>query len=118
MQFDMKRPCKDCPFLKGTTMVLNAGRMTDIAQSLADDHNVFPCHKTTNATRDDEGDEGAGYAYDGTEQACMGALAFTLREHGMLPVLARIACLQGQLTVDTLRANFAVIEQAEGWETY
>lgn len=124
MKFSLKRPCRDCPFIVDTTMILQPGRMAGIAESLRDDHNVFPCHKTTNSTRGDDWDDAGdderdsdGYVYDGNEQACMGALAFTLREHDMIPVLARIAVILGDLSIDTIRANLPAVEANEGWRT-
>lgn len=119
MRFDLRKPCKDCPFVVGTSMILQPGRMDGIAESLRDDHQVFPCHKTTHALApedmDDEDED--GYAWHGREQACPGALAFTLREFGMLPVLARIAVLRDRLTIDEIRANFEKIHAPGEWET-
>jgi len=120
MNFDLKRPCKDCPFIIDTSMALSPGRMLGIAEALRDDWTVFPCHKTTHLRGDDEDDgedDAPGYTYDGSEQACMGALAFTLREHGMLPVMARIACARGTLDVATIKANEPLVEQPGNWPT-
>lgn len=101
MNFDLKRPCKDCPFIVGTSMTLDRGRMPEIVDSLRSDLNVFPCHKTANSSRDDSDED--GYTYGGSEQACMGALAYTLREFGMMPVMARIACMRDTRTPEAIR---------------
>jgi hypothetical protein len=87
-------------------MVLRPGRMKGIAATLRNDMQAFPCHKTTHDYDDEEG----RYQYDGTEQACMGALAYAWREYHMLPVLARIACARGETTIDTITACFDQIE--------
>ena len=47
MKFDIKKPCKDCPFRKDVHPFLR--RAPEIAKSLSDDHNWFPCHETTGA---------------------------------------------------------------------
>lgn len=122
MQFDLKRPCKDCPFIKGTTMVLNPGRMEGIAEHLSNDFNVFPCHKTTHQLapegREEEYDsEEGGYSLHGREQACMGALAYTLKHHGNLPVLARLAIRGDPSKINTIRDNFHLITPPGKWRT-
>ncbi|MEX3625468.1 hypothetical protein [Viridibacillus arvi] len=45
--FELKRPCKDCPFVKGssTNRSLEEGRIDRIIDSLHEDH-IFSCHKT------------------------------------------------------------------------
>ena len=48
----------------------------------------------------------------------MGALAYTQREYGMMPVLARIACMRGDLDPETIRSNEQDIEEPGHWPTW
>jgi hypothetical protein len=119
MKFGLKRCCDNCPFLKGTSMVLEPGRMEGIVEHIQNDLNVFPCHKTTHALRrdDDEEDEAGSYDWHGREQACLGALAFNFQQHGRLPVLARLALMSGDLKLETLEAQAATLAEPDEWET-
>lgn len=68
MKFDLKKPCKDCPFIKGssTNISLAEGRIPGIVQDLRQDKS-FTCHKTLEAPRHDQ-------------QHCAGALIYLERE--------------------------------------
>lgn len=110
MKFDLHKPCRDCPFIIDSPMVLAPGRMQGIVSSIMrDDWQVFPCHKTTHHGED--GDEATG-----DEQACAGALAYTLKHAGMLPVLARVAIARGQLTLESVQANRHLLEAPGKWK--
>lgn len=69
MKYDLKAPCKDCPFrtdcIKGW---LGENRAAEIADSLIDNQKTFPCHKTT--TNDSEGDT----VENEDSQHCAGAM--------------------------------------------
>lgn len=77
--FRLSAPCPDCPFrsdrpdLKGW---LGRERAMEIARSVIDWGQSFPCHKTT-AHQDDE--EDAGYVYKGCEAQCAGASILQLK---------------------------------------
>lgn len=45
MNFDLKTPCKDCPFLQGKSY-LNPDRAYEIAEYTVQDNTMFSCHKT------------------------------------------------------------------------
>lgn len=68
MKFDLKTPCKECPFLKGssTNLTLEPGRIPGIINAIRDDA-TFTCHKTLDLDK-----------YE--QQHCAGALAFLERE--------------------------------------
>lgn len=52
MNFNLKKPCKDCPFLKSATKGwLGRERTEGIAQTLTSGKGTFSCHKTTGATK-------------------------------------------------------------------
>ena len=68
MQFDLKQPCKDCPFIKGssTNRTLAEGRLNDIIDTIRHDK-TFTCHKTLELPSSEQ-------------QHCAGALVFLERE--------------------------------------
>lgn len=73
MKFDLKTPCKDCPFVKGNTMKLHPERVNELDDGLR--HTTFSCHKTVEY--DDE--DGEGYDTEDT-QHCAGALILLEKE--------------------------------------
>lgn len=115
MKFDLKKPCGNCPFIKGTSMVLRPGRMLGIVRALRNDYTVFPCHKTTRFDEDENGDTST--VPHAKEQACMGALAYTLEHMGRIPVLARIAIASGDLTIERIESNFERNTPPGEWRT-
>jgi len=70
MPFQLKKPCRDCPFRTDVPAYLNRGRATEIAKSL--DHHSFPCHKTTDHTGD-EYEDGEWQGWQDEWQHCAGA---------------------------------------------
>lgn len=68
MKFDLKQPCKECPFVPGssTNTTLAKGRLGSIIADLRADMS-FTCHKTLDLPTSDE-------------QHCAGALIFLERE--------------------------------------
>lgn len=76
MNFKLKKPCANCPFLEDPPFYLRPGRRDEIADSLERDGH-FTCHKTVNYDSwgdDIEEDEDAAYVHTGGEQFCAGAL--------------------------------------------
>ena len=61
------RPCESCPFLTGSPMTLTYDRRAEIADALLGGGR-FPCHKTVDYSKDDEGAANSG-------TFCMGAAA-------------------------------------------
>lgn len=93
MNFDLVRPCPQCPFrkdcLKGW---LGETRAREIADSLLDGSPgvTFACHETTRFV---DGDEGEEYAPLGDEQHCVGAMILIDREEApnqMLQIAERL----------------------------
>ncbi|GKU79324.1 hypothetical protein L3i20_v237210 [Paenibacillus sp. L3-i20] len=68
MRFNLKKPCKDCPFLQGssTNKTLVKGRLEGIVSDLMDGM-TFTCHKTLNLKSLDQ-------------EHCAGALQYLERE--------------------------------------
>lgn len=85
MQFDLTRPCGNCPFKTRPYFPLHPGRRQEIADSLLNGGS-FACHKTTG--EDDEGDA----CETPDSKFCAGAL-ITLAKQGDLyaPQMVRIA---------------------------
>ncbi len=80
MRFDLKVPCKNCPFRTGPSRITFAckERAEEIAETAY--RNGFPCHLSAIDTSEDEDgncNEDGGYEFDpeGTTQHCAGALA-------------------------------------------
>lgn len=68
MRFDLTQPCKDCPFLKGssTNRTLSEGRLDEIINDIRSGM-TFTCHKTLELKHNEQ-------------QHCAGALIFLERE--------------------------------------
>ena len=88
--FDLKRPCKTCPFTDPHTLYLSPARKEEIAASLQSGAQ-FICHNTFEW---DEDDEGESYpAYDQHSQFCAGALIMLEKEgedHQLTQVARRL----------------------------
>lgn len=68
MNFNLTKPCKDCPFLKTATKGwLGKERAEGIAQTITSGKGTFSCHKTTGVT------EGITIAEE-KQSHCYGAL--------------------------------------------
>ncbi|WP_272661340.1 hypothetical protein [Providencia sp. PROV089] len=81
--FAVKQPCKNCPFLKDTGIVLSEGRLESIKNDLlADDMGSFHCHETTFSTggyyEEAEDGESRTYHMSGKESFCAGAMGWLL----------------------------------------
>lgn len=51
MKFNLKKPCKGCPFRRDCLPGwLGEERAEEIATSILADNKTFPCHETTDAT--------------------------------------------------------------------
>ena len=71
MKFDLKKPCKSCPFVVAHDFHLTPERIAEIADAFA-----FPCHKTVDYDDDDERINRA------SEQHCFGHLVVQWAEYG------------------------------------
>ncbi len=69
MEFNLKKPCKDCPFRTDNGFILSNSRVEEITNALVNQDQTFSCHKTIK--HDDETGEGI----EGKKtQHCAGAL--------------------------------------------
>lgn len=111
--YRIKKPCKDCPFLKGssTNTTLAEGRMEEIIESLHND-NIFPCHKTIDYNDPqftDELDENTAFQLQEQNQFCAGAMQYLIKE-GRLNAPMQIATRLGWLNIDSLKGQEAIID--------
>ena len=81
MRFDLKTPCKNCPFRTDEAAIRFScrERAEEIEQSAY--RNGFPCHLSAEY-REDDGFEHDGYVFDpsGKTQHCVGALIMFMRD--------------------------------------
>lgn len=107
MRFDLKRPCKACPFRTDRPGYLDPARAAEIVTNLLeDDYSWFGCHESTVA--DEKGD-----LYCGDEtQHCHGSLQFLLATTG-LNIASRLAVLTGELKLDELDRSIPVATSKE-----
>lgn len=85
MKFDLKTPCKNCPFSNTRTRIrfVSRERAEEIEESAY--RNGFPCHLSADDTSDD--DEEGGFVFGENTQHCVGALLMHLKddESGNIP---------------------------------
>lgn len=80
VDFTLKRPCGNCPFLKRRPIPLHSGRVEEIRDALVEGDSLFHCHKTVDY--DDLDEEGNGQPTEKTRH-CAGALIL-MRKQGQL----------------------------------
>lgn len=97
MKFDLKTPCKDCPFLKGssTNETLEEGRLDGIVEDIRNDAS-FTCHKTLDLEFT-------------KRQHCGGALIFLEREENPNQMM-RIAERIGMYDYKKLKMEVDIID--------
>lgn len=82
MRFDLKKPCKNCPFRTDETRIKFscAERAEEIAESAY--RNGFPCHLSAKHLEDDETSDGesGGFVFGENTQHCVGAIIMFLKE--------------------------------------
>lgn len=85
VNFDMTKPCRKCPFRRGTVMKLTEARIRELDRSLIR-HNgaTFLCHETV-----DYSEDSAGRSTSKTKH-CAGALAY-IENQGVSSQMMRIA---------------------------
>jgi hypothetical protein len=85
MDFDLKRPCANCPFRTDIPPFLRPARAKEILDVLIQQQGTFACHKTV----DYSGEDGAARRSD-SEKHCAGA-TILLEKIGRPNQLMRIA---------------------------
>lgn len=120
MKFDLKTPCKDCPFRNDRPGYLRKARARDIANALDPSHlgggTTFTCHKTTVHVEGDDEDE-EDHMIDGPNaQHCAGALIMLeksgrLEHNQTLRIMARL----GAFNPEELDLDAPVHASADEW---
>lgn len=107
--FAMKRPCKDCPFLKNNPIPLEEGRLDGIKSTLIENDNIpFFCHKTTYTTGATFDDETGRYQTSGQESYCMGSMAF-LHAKQRVNVPMRLGLSMGLCDIEDIEQSLPFI---------
>lgn len=98
--FELKKPCKDCPFIKGGVMnqSLSEGRIEGIQKDLLRDKS-FPCHKTVDYEKGSKEEE----------QHCAGAMLW-LYKKGRPNQIMRIGERFGHLKESELSGQELIID--------
>ena len=83
MRFDLKRPCRLCPFANTEHRITFASRERAEEIEEAAYRQGFVCHEHSELVEEDEYNEGGFvFAADGSSQHCWGALAMYLHNSG------------------------------------
>lgn len=109
MNFDLKRPCASCPFLRVGGIRLTKGRIREIAATTTNPGATFACHKTTGAV---DGD--ADLVVTAASQHCAGALVYADKQ-GTSSQMARIAERLGMLDWNGLKGHDLVWNDLREW---
>ncbi len=88
MNFDLRKPCKSCPFRTDVKPFINAERAAEIGDAITTQQQTFACHQHTQFDQDDEGEE--FNVPHGGDQHCAGALIL-LEKLGKPNQMMRIA---------------------------
>ena len=108
--FKLKKPCKNCPFLKEGGIELREGRLEEIIKTITeDDMQVFHCHKTVhnNKTGGEWNDEG-NYKPSNLESLCAGYIIY-LEKLKRPSVTMRIGRVLNMYKQEVLKKHFAII---------
>ena len=102
MNFNLTKPCKDCPFLKSVTKGwLGRKRTEGITNTIVSGKGTFSCHKTTGATK------GAISVSQENQSHCYGALVM-LRNMDFIEKSFILIAAQ-----ELLGADFSKVEKSD-----
>ncbi len=115
MNYDMPSPCSTCPFRRGTSVQLTAGRVREITKMILNfQGGTFQCHNTIDydKLREDQDEHGRTCSARDQKgaQHCAGALIFALK-HNTLAQMPRIASRIGLFNPDKIMEDQAVVDQ-------
>jgi hypothetical protein len=98
LKFDLKSPCKECPFIKGsaTNISLASGRIEGIVDDIREGM-TFTCHKTLERQNSEQ-------------QHCAGALIFLEKENNPNQMM-RIAERLGMYDHQKLNIGAEIIDE-------
>lgn len=114
MNFDLKKPCKSCPFRRGEGAVrLTEGRIDEVWETATHSGGTFQCHNTIDYNEskfEHEGDDDVGVdrcpsadvVSKGTPQHCIGAVIAGLNSGEGPNQLARIMGRLGAIDIEAI----------------
>lgn len=79
-RFDLKTPCRNCPFRTDDEAIRFADQIRALEIYLTAQRHGFPCHKSAEVADDEDGTGGYQFRPDGTTQHCVGALIMMANE--------------------------------------
>lgn len=109
LNLNLKKPCKNCPFLVKGAIELSKGRIDQIVRDIvADDKLPFLCHKTVHGKNADgqhiENDDGTStYIPGDKDSVCVGSMVLLLKV-GAPNVAMRMGAAFKMVNFDELRA--------------
>ena len=106
MNYNLKKPCANCPFRDDIDPFITQERAEEIAESLSLQQLDFPCHKTV----DYSGDDG-GRIKDKSEM-CAGAMIM-LEKEGRPTQMMRISERLGMYDASSLEMDSAVYSDCD-----
>ena len=80
-RYDLKTPCKHCPFRNDETRIVLMGRMRAAEIEDAAYRNGFPCHESAECVEDGYGED-EGFAFGPNTQHCAGYLILRIKVDG------------------------------------
>lgn len=119
MKYDLKKPCKTCPFVIAHEFPLRADRIEEIR----DCRSTFSCHNTVDYDdidgqefdwEDEDGEEYGAYRDTSEEQHCLGFLIVAWSEWGGFDQLQAMAARAGMFKPEELPTP----EEAGVFETW
>lgn len=109
MDYDLKKPCNNCPFLREGGVRLHPLRVRDIAGGMLSSQGAeFACHKTTTKHTDDDDKFGEDEAGPDSKH-CAGALIFALKNDTMTQMM-RICHRIRAFDPETMMADKPAVE--------
>lgn len=118
--YSLKKPCKNCPFLKEGAIELHPNRVPGIVNELLSGESTgFSCHKTVYSKKtggqwveDPDAEDGERYEQSGQEKQCAGAL-IVLEKMGKQTQLMQIMQRLGVYEPDKLKPYFDLVRDPE-----
>lgn len=111
MNFSLKRPCPDCPFVPGAFQGLRSKRRREIGEAVLHDDKTFTCHKTISGGTDDETGE---YIIGPKDQHCAGLLIVLKKSNKIWDnAMIRLAAMFTLFNPDDLDMNAETYNSVE-----
>lgn len=111
MKFELRTPCKDCPFRTDVTPYLTRARVREITDAITEGQATFSCHKLNDLVEDEE--TGEEDVVEGERaQHCAGAMIM-LERLGRPNQMMRIAERVGLYDRSKLRMDSPVYATPE-----